>query len=59
MKAVKFQIEKDANIYLDMRDTHLSLKLQLSKNYSKECSLLLSKKSEHKGKSEDDSDEEP
>ena len=53
--SIEFEFETDRNQYLDMRETHLSLKLQLSKE---DC-LMLSKKAEHKAKSEDDSDEDP
>ena len=54
--SIEFEFEMGRNLYLDMRDTHLSLKLQLFKD----C-LMLSKneRAEHKEKSEDDSDEIP
>ena len=40
--SIEFEFETDRNIYLDMRDTYLSLKLQLFKG--KEDCLMLSKK---------------
>ena len=53
----EFEFETDRNLYSDMRDTHLSLKLQLLKwrlfvAFKKE-------KAEHKANSEGDSDEKP
>ena len=54
--SIEFEFETDRILYLDMRDTHFSLKLQLFNGglfhaFKKE-------KAEHKAKSEDDSDEE-
>ena len=49
--------ETDCILYLDMRDTHLSLKLQLFKKRLFEAFKI--EKAEHKSKSEEDSDEEP
>ena len=46
----------DRNLYPDMRDTHLSLKLQLFKVRLFEA--FKKEKAEHKAKSEEDSDEE-
>ena len=52
---IESDFETDCILYLDMRDTHLSLKLQLFKGR-----LFDEKeKAEHKSKSEEDSDEEP
>ena len=53
----EFEFETDRKSYLDMRDTHLSLKLQFFKGRLFEASK--NEKAEHKAKSEEDSDEEP
>ena len=53
----EFEFETDNNFYLDMRDTHLSLKLQLFKGRLFEA--FKKEKAEHKAKTEEDSDEEP
>ena len=55
--SIEFEFETDRNFYLDMRDNHLRLKLQIFKGrlfdaFKKEIG-------EHKAKSEEDSDEEP
>ena len=55
--SIEFEFETDRNLYLDMRDTHLSLKLQLIKRRLFEAFKI--EKAEHKAKSEEDSDEEP
>ena len=52
----EFEFETDRNLYLDMRDAHLSLKLQLLKG--KFIDAFKKEKAEHKAKSEEDSDEE-
>ena len=52
---MKFEIETDRKLYLDMHDIHLILKLQFLKGRLSDAF----KKTEHKGKSEEDSDEEP
>ena len=54
---IEFEIETDRNLYLDMRDTHFSLKLQIFKG--RRFDAFKKEKAEHKGKSEEDSDEEP
>ena len=53
----EFEFETDRNLYLDMRDTYLSLKLQLFKG--RLFDAFKKEKAEHKAKSEEDSDEEP
>ena len=55
--SIEFEVETDRNLYLDMRDTHLSLKLQLFKG--RLFDAFKKEKAEHKPKTEDDSDEEP
>ena len=55
--SIEFEFETDRNLYLDMRDTHLILKLQLFNGRLFEA--FKKEKTEHKSKSEDDSDEEP
>ena len=52
----KFKFEMDRNLYLDMQDTHCNLKL----HFFKEIWFFVFKKrkTEHKAKSEDDSDKE-
>ena len=52
-----FEFETDRNLYLDMRDTHLILKLRLFKG--RLFDAFKKEKAEHKAKSEEDSDEEP
>ena len=44
--SIEFEFETDRNLYLDMRDTHLSLKL----HFFKEDFLMLSQKKKHKRK---------
>ena len=53
----EIEFETDRNLYLDMRDTHLSLKLQLFKG--RLFDAFKNEKAEHIAKSEEDSDEEP
>ena len=53
----EFQFETDLNLQLDMRHTHLSLKLQLLKG--KLFDAFKKEKAEHKAKPEKNSDEEP
>ena len=55
--SIEFEIETDRNLYLCMRDTNLSLKLQLFETRLFEA--FKKEKAEHKAKSEEDSDEEP
>ena len=55
--SIEFEFETDHNLYLDMRITHLSLKLHLFKERLFEA--FKKEKAEHKAKSEEDSDEEP
>ena len=55
--SIEFEFETEPNVYLDMRDTHLSLKLQLFKE--RLFDPFRKEKAEQKAKSEDDSDEEP
>ena len=52
---IEFEIETDRNLYLDMPDNHLSLKLQLFKG--RLFDAFKKEKAEHKAKS--DSLEEP
>ena len=54
---IEFEFETDRNLYLDMCDTHLSLKLQLFKG--RLFDAFQKERAEHKAKSEGDSDEEP
>ena len=54
---IEFEFETHRNLYLHMRDTHLSLKLQLFKGRLFEA--FKKEKAEYKAKSEKDSDEEP
>ena len=54
--SIEFEFETDRNLYLYMRDTHLSLKLQLFKG--RLFDAFKKEKAEHKAKSEEDSDEE-
>ena len=55
--SIEFENETDRSLYLDLLDTHLSLKLQLSKRRLFEA--FKKEKAEHKANSEEDSDEEP
>ena len=55
--SIEFEFETHRNLYLDMSDTHVSLKLLLCKG--RLFDAFKKKKAEHKAKSEDDSDEEP
>ena len=55
--SIEFKIETDCNLYLDMRDTHLSLQLQLFKERLFEG--FKKERAEQRAKSEEDSDEEP
>ena len=55
--SIEFEFKTECNLYLDMRDTQLSLKLQLFKG--RLFDAFKDEKAEHKAKSEDDSDEEP
>ena len=55
--SIEFDFEMDRNLYLDMRDTHLSLKLHLFKR--RLFDAFKKGKAEHKAKAEDESDEEP
>ena len=55
--SIEFQFETDLKLYSNMRDTHLSLRLQLSKG--RVFGAFKIEKAEHKKKSEDDSREEP
>ena len=55
--SIEIEFEADRYLYLDMRDTHLSLKLQLFKGRLSEA--IKKEKAEHKAKSEEYSDEEP
>ena len=52
--SIEFELETDRNLYLNMRDTHLSLKLQLFKG--RLFDAFKKEKAEHKAKSEEDSD---
>ena len=54
--SIEFEFETNRSLYLDMLDTHLSLKLQLIKGRLFEA--FRKEKAEHKAKSEKDSDEE-
>ena len=53
----EFDFETDRNIYLDMRDIHLSFMLQVIEG--KFFDAFNKEKAGHKAKSEEDSDEEP
>ena len=53
--SIDFEFDTDRNLYLDMPDTHLSLKLQLFKG--KMFDAFKKEKAEHKA--EEESDEEP
>ena len=55
--SIEFEFDKDRILYLDMRDTHLSLKLQLLKG--RLFDAFKKERAEHEGKLEEDSDEEP
>ena len=55
--SIECKFETDRNLNLDMRDTHISLKLQLFKERFFEA--FKKEKAEHKAKSEENSDEEP
>ena len=55
--SIEFEFETDRNLYSDMRDTHISLKLQLFNG--RLIDAFKKEKAEHKAKSEEDSDEEP
>ena len=55
--SIEFEFETDLNLYLDMRGTHPSLKLQFFKE--RLFDAFKKEKAEHKAKSEEDSDEEP
>ena len=55
--SIEFEFETDRNLYLDMRDTHFSSKLQLFKG--RLFDAFKKEKAEHKAKLEEDSDEEP
>ena len=54
--SIEFEFETHCNLHLEMRDTHLSLKLQLFKR--RLFDAFKKEKAEHKAKSEEDSDEE-
>ena len=55
--SIEFEPEKNRNLYLDMGDNQLSLKLQLIKGGLFDA--FRKQKAEHKAKSKDDSNEEP
>ena len=55
--SIDFEFETDRNLYLDMGDTHLSLKLQLFKGRLYDA--FKKEKAVQKAKSEEDSAEEP
>ena len=55
--SIEFEFETDRNFYLDMRDIHLSLKLQLFKG--RLFDAFKKGKAENKAKLEEGSDEEP
>ena len=55
--SIEFEFETDRNFYLETRDTHLSLKLQLFKG--RLFDAFKKEKAEHKANSEEDLDEEP
>ena len=54
--SIEFEFETDRNLFLDLRDTHISLKLQLFKGRLFDPFRKI--KAESKAKSEEDSDEE-
>ena len=54
--SIEFEFETNRNLYLDMRDTHLSLKLQLFKG--RLFGAFKKEKAENKAKSEEGLDEE-
>ena len=54
---IEFEFETDRNPYLDMRDTHLRLKLQILKG--RLFDAFKKEKAERKAKLEEDSDEQP
>ena len=54
---IEFKFETDRNLYLDMRDTNLSLKVQLFKG--RQFDAFKREKTDHEVKSEEVSDEEP
>ena len=56
-EVLSLKLRPDRNLYLNMRDTHLSLKLQLFKG--RLFDAFKKERAEHKAKSEEDSDEEP
>ena len=55
--SIEFEFETDRNLYFDMCDTHLSLKLQLL--IRRLFDAFKKEKAEHEGKSDEDYDEEP
>ena len=57
VRSIEFVFEIDRNLYLDMRDTHLSLKLQLFKG--RLFDAFIKEKAELKAKLEIESDQEP
>ena len=54
--SIEFEFETDRSLYLEIRETHLSLKLQLFKERLFDA---FKKEAEYTAKSEDDSDEDP
>ena len=54
--SIEFKVDTDRYLYLETRETHLKLKLQLFKGRLFDA---FKKKTEHKQKSQDDSDEKP
>ena len=55
--SIEFEYETYRNLYLNLRDTHLSIKLQFFKG--RLFDAFKNEKAEHKAKSEEDADEEP
>ena len=55
--SIDFKFEMDRNIYLDTRDTHISLKLQLFKG--RVFDVFKRAKADLKTKTEDESDKKP
>ena len=55
--SIEFEFETDRSLHLDIRETHLSLKLQLFKGSLFDA--FKKEEAEYKAKSEDDSDEDP
>ena len=55
--SIEIEFETDRILYLDMRDTHLSLKLQLFKG--RLFDAFKKEKAKHEAKSEENLDEEP